>query len=273
MGGLVLYSVEDGIGTLVLHRPERLNAIDADMINEMLDVLRQASVDRSVRSLILTGAGRGFCAGGDLAVLGGGASGGTGSNPGSAPEASTSARAANLRALMEATELLYEMPKLTVAAVNGPCAGAGLSLACATDVRISARSAIFTTAFVRVGQTGDYGVSWLLPRIVGPAKARELLLLSERIDASEAARLGLVSSVVPDEELLASARSLARAVSEFSPLALAAMKANLHDAATSTLSESLSNEAVRMAENSQLHDTREAVAAFREGRSPVFEGR
>ena len=98
-------------------------------------------------------------------------------------------------------------------------------------------------------------------------------MLSERIDASEAARLGLVSSVVPDEELLPQLASLARAVSEFSPLALAAMKANLHDSATSTLSESLSNEAVRMAENSQLHDTREAVAAFREGRSPVFEGR
>jgi 2-(1,2-epoxy-1,2-dihydrophenyl)acetyl-CoA isomerase len=268
MASLVRYSVAVGIATLTLDRPERLNAIDGRMIGELLEHLDDAAADRSVRSLILTGAGRGFCAGGDLNAIAAGSAGGR-TDPG---ESSMAERVATTRAMERASELLYGIPKLTVAAVNGPCAGAGLSLACACDVRIAAQSAVFTTAFLRVGQTGDYGATWLLPRVVGPSRARELLLLSDRIDAESAAGIGLVGKVVADEELMGASRAIAATVSGFPPSAFAAMKANLNDSATSTLADALLHEAERMAVNAGSGDTREAITAFREGRTAVFGG-
>ena len=270
MPSSVLYSVDGGVGTLVLNRPERLNAFDGPMALEVLAALDEAAGDPAVRSLIFTGSGRGFCAGGDLGAL---EAGGRARAEGSERLPAPRAQAAAIRAMERTTELLHEMPKVTIAAVNGPCAGAGLSWACAADVRIASTSAVFTTAFLRAGQTGDYGATWLLPRLLGAARARELLLLSGRIDAAEAERIGLVSRVLADEDLMDGARSIAESVSAFAPLAVAAMKANLTDAEAGTLSETLDHEARRMVEGSATRDSREAVAAFREGRAPVFEGR
>jgi len=267
----VLYAVDGGVGTLTLNRPERLNAFDGAMALDVLAALDEAAADPAVRSVIFTGAGRGFCAGGDLGALAAGAEARAGSGSHRLPR--PAAQVAAIRAMERTTELLREMPKVTIAAVNGPCAGAGLSWACAADLRIAATSAVFTTAFLRAGQTGDYGASWLLPRLLGVARARELLLLSDRIDAREAERIGLVTRVLADEDLMEGARTLARSVGRFAPLAVAAMKANLGEGESGSLSEALDREARRMVEGSYTRDSREAVAAFREGRSPVFEGR
>jgi 2-(1,2-epoxy-1,2-dihydrophenyl)acetyl-CoA isomerase len=224
--------------------------------------------------LVLTGAGRGFCAGGDLNALARGDSppeAGT-VGAGSTDAKSLRARAASIRSMERTTELLHEMPKVTIAAINGPCAGAGISWACAADLRVAARSAIFTAAFLRAGQSGDYGATWLLPRIVGMAKARELLLLSGRIDAVEAARIGLVNEVVDDDALPARIDEITATVAGFAPNAVAALKANLTDGEQGTLSASLAAEARRMVETAQHGDAHEALAAYREGRPPRFTG-
>ena len=180
---------DGAVATVTLDRPERLNALDLDHTVALRDSLRVLASDRSVRVVVLTGAGRGFCAGGDVtAMTGEGRSG--------------DAAPLDLRSLMEVSELLHTMPAFTVAAVNGPCAGAGLSFASACDLRYAARSAVFVTAFLRVGSSGDHGSAWVLTRAVGPVKARELLFLGDRIDAEEALRIGLVSGVVADDALL-----------------------------------------------------------------------
>ncbi|HLH47095.1 MAG TPA: enoyl-CoA hydratase-related protein, partial [Acidimicrobiales bacterium] len=256
----VRYRVASGVGTVTLDRPGRLNAINASLVEELIAVLETAAGDGAVRCVVLTGAGRGFCAGGDLKEMA------AASGRGPATERGVEDRAADLRRLMRATELLYAMPKVTIAAVNGPCAGAGLSLACATDVRVAAESAVFTSAFLRAGQTGDFGLSWLLPRLVGAARAREVMLLSGRFDARRALEIGLVSEVVPDDALAARVAELAATVAGFPPLAVAGMKGNLDDAATRSLGELLDVEARRMAVNSATRDAREAVVAFAEGR-------
>ena len=179
---------DGAVATVTLDRPERLNALDLEHALALRDALRGLAADGSVRVVVLTGAGRGFCAGGDVtAMTGGGRSG--------------DAASLDLRSIMEVSELLHTMPAFTVAAVNGPCAGAGLSFACACDLRYAARSAVFVTAFLRVGSSGDHGSAWVLTQAVGPAKARELLFLGDRVDADEALRIGLVSAVVDDDAL------------------------------------------------------------------------
>jgi 2-(1,2-epoxy-1,2-dihydrophenyl)acetyl-CoA isomerase len=182
-------------------------------------------------------------------------------------------RVASMRSLVRVTELLSGMPKVTIAAVNGPCAGAGLSWACACDIRYAAASAIFTTAFVAVGQTGDYGCTWTLPRIIGRGPARELLLTAERFDARRAERIGLVSAVLPDEDLLAHAKAVAAEAAARSPLAVAGMKANLDDAENLTLAGLLQRESERFVANQDTFDAGEAARAFVEKRPPRFERR
>jgi 2-(1,2-epoxy-1,2-dihydrophenyl)acetyl-CoA isomerase len=253
-------SVEGGVALITLHRPEVLNALDTAMIEELILALRAAGDDAAVRALVLTGAGRGFCAGGDVRAIAG------------AGGHDRTELAGIVRRLGTASELLFSLPKPTIAAGNGPCAGAGLSLACAADLRVAARSALFTTAFARVGQSGDYGGIWHLTRLLGSARARELVLLSERVPAEVALDLGLVSAVLPDDELLPHALALARRFAAFAPLTVAALKANLNDAA-GDLGSYLDREATRFAQTTMTRDAREAAAAFVEKRTPRFEGR
>ena len=213
------------------------------------DALRELAGDATVRVVVLTGAGRGFCAGGDVAAMTGGGGGASG-------------EPVDLRAIMEVSELLVAMPAITVAAVNGPCAGAGLSFACACDLRYAARSAVFVSAFLRVGSSGDHGSAWVVTRAVGPAKARELLLLGDRVGADEAFRIGLVSAVVDDDALVAHVGEIAARLAGMPPTATRLMKANLDDAVTLPLGEYLDRETERFAECSGSDEAIAAAKAF-----------
>jgi 2-(1,2-epoxy-1,2-dihydrophenyl)acetyl-CoA isomerase len=165
------------------------------------------------------------------------------------------------------------MPKITIAAINGACAGAGFSWACACDLRIAAEGAKFSTAFMNAGLTGDFGGTWTLPRLVGPAKARELYLLSEVFDSSEALRIGLVSHVTPKEELMSSVMAVSEKLARRAPTALQGIKANLNDSLRLSFSEALDREAERHQRAAQTKDAIEAARAFIEKREPKFIGR
>jgi 2-(1,2-epoxy-1,2-dihydrophenyl)acetyl-CoA isomerase len=198
--------------------------------------------------VVLTGAGRGFCAGGDVTSMTG--SSGSGGEP------------VDLRTIMEISEVLHGMAAISVAAVNGPCAGAGLSFACACDLRYAARSAVFVSAFLRVGSSGDHGSAWVLTRAVGPAKARELMLLGERVDAGEARRIGLVSEVLDDDALAAHVDRIAARLATMPPTAASLMKQNLDDAVTLPLAEYLDAETERFAQCSGSEESIAAAKAF-----------
>ena len=215
------------------------------------DALRVVAADASVRTVVLTGAGRGFCAGGDVTAMAGDSETGDGR-----------AGSIDLRSIMEVSELLHAMPAVTVAAVNGPCAGAGLSFACACDLRYAARSAVFVSAFLRVGSSGDHGSAWVLTRAVGAAKARELLLLGDRVDANEALRIGLVSAVLDDDALREHVDDVAARLAEMPPTAARLMKQNLNDAMTLPLDEYLDAETTRFAECSGSVESVVAAKAF-----------
>ncbi len=234
--------------TVTLNRPERLNALDLEHVLALRDELRALAKDDGVRAVVLTGAGRGFCAGGDVTSMTG--------------EGGGQGEPVDLRAIMEVAELLHGMPPVTIAAVNGPCAGAGLSFACACDLRYAARSAVFVSAFLRVGSSGDHGSAWVLSRAVGPAKARELLFLGERIDAEEAHRVGLVSAVVDDDALRDHVDAIAAKLAGMPPNAARLMKQNLDDALTLPLGEYLDVEVERFAECSGSPEAVAAAKAF-----------
>jgi 2-(1,2-epoxy-1,2-dihydrophenyl)acetyl-CoA isomerase len=257
----VLYAVEDAIATITLNRPERLNAMTAELLDGALEALERAAGDESIRAVIFTGAGRGFCAGADLTarnILGTG---------------SFESRLRVLRTYVRSSQLLREMPKVTIAAVNGAAAGAGAAWAFAADLRYAAASARFVTAYVNVGLSGDFGGTWTLPRIVGSAKAREMYLLNEPVSASEAERIGLVSKTLPDEELMPYVRSVAAKLAASAPIALRYIKQNLNDADTISLAEALDREGERHLRAGGTEDAREAGAAFLQKRPPVFKGR
>ena len=242
---------DDGaIVTVTLNRPEKLNALDLEHIVVLRDELRVFADDASVRAVVLTGAGRGFCAGGDVTSMTGEGGDGRSTEP------------LDLRAIMEVSELLHGMSAFTVAAVNGPCAGAGLSFACACDLRYAARSAVFVSAFLRVGSSGDHGSAWVLTRAVGPAKARELLFLGERVDADEAHRIGLVSDVLDDDALRDHVEAITALLAEMPPNAARSMKQNLDDAITLPLGAYLDAETARFAECSGSPEAVAAAKAF-----------
>lgn len=223
---------------VTLNRPERLNAIDGSMVNAALDVFARLSADETVRAVVVTGAGRGFCAGGDLRAIDADAE-----DRNSASEVHA---VADARRPMAIVELLRAMPKPVIAAVNGACAGAGIAWACACDIRLAARSAFFTTAYLDAGLAGDYGITWTLPRIVGVGRATELLLAGIGLTADDAARIGLVSRVLDDDELLPSAIELARRFENRSASAIGDLKANLLVAQTLTFAQAIDAETERL---------------------------
>ena len=258
MSDAVLYEVDEGVATITLNRPERLNAMDVEMMAGFVSSIEQTADDDAVRAVIYTGAGRGFCAGADLkakGVLG---------------EGGTHSRIGMLNQYQRSVQLLREMPKVTIAAVNGPAAGAGMSWACAADLRYAALSAKFLTAFVNVGLSGDFGMSWTLPRIIGPSRARELYFLNEAIGGEQAAEIGLVSRALPDEELMPYVREIAARVSHSAPAAIAGMKRNLNEGDEIDFTEALKREADRHVRSGAHPDAAEARAAFLEKRAPNF---
>ncbi|NNL86174.1 MAG: enoyl-CoA hydratase [Myxococcales bacterium] len=260
----VLYEAKDGIATLTLNRPDRLNAMGGEMLPEALDAIERTAADDDVKVLVLTGAGRGFCAGGDLSEGAGGGFGG---------DRPIDTQVRELRTWMRTSQLLHEMPKVTIAAVNGACAGAGFSWACACDLRFAAEGAKFSTAFLNAGLTGDFGGTWTLPRLVGPAKARELYLLSAPFPAAEAHRIGLVSEVLPKEGLMTRVNEIAAQLAGRAPIALRGIKQNLNDSLRLSFSEALDREAERHQRACQTEDATEAARAFIEKRAPHFIGR
>jgi 2-(1,2-epoxy-1,2-dihydrophenyl)acetyl-CoA isomerase len=256
----VLYEADNGIATITLNRPESLNSMNAALLAGAVDALETAALDSSIRVVVFTGAGRGFCAGGDLKATD---TLGTGN---------MESRIGVLQNLQRSAKLLREMPKITISAINGPCAGGGFSWAAASDLRYAAASAKFTTAYLTAGLSGDFGGTWTLPRIVGSARARELYLLSDKFTADEAERYGFISKVLADEELMPYVRSIAERLLAAPPIALQRIKQNLNDAEDVSFSEALDREADRHVRTGSSADTAEARRAFAEKRPPRFTG-
>jgi 2-(1,2-epoxy-1,2-dihydrophenyl)acetyl-CoA isomerase len=259
----LIETIEDGIATLTFNRPERLNALSTPIMEGLLDGLPRLAGDPAVKVVVLTGAGRAFCAGGDVKSMAEGRG-----EPRSATEAT-----ARLRSRMEVSRILHELPKPTIAMINGSAAGAGLALALACDLRIAGASARLVTAFVRVGFSGDFGGSYFLTRLVGTARARELYFTGRAIKADEALSLGLVNHVVADEDLANVTMELARSLARGPSIALGLMKRNLNCAESGGLAELLDMEAVHQVQTGRTEDHREAAKAFVEKRAPVFTGR
>jgi 2-(1,2-epoxy-1,2-dihydrophenyl)acetyl-CoA isomerase len=261
----------DGVLYLTLNRPDKLNALSDSIINGLLDELSRAASDREVGAIVLTGAGRGFCAGGDINRMrdrneGGGHAGG---NHGLGIES----RIAGTRRGEEVSLLLHEIPKVTIAAVNGAAAGAGLGLCLACDIRIASDEARFGTAFARVGYSGDFGGSYFLTQLVGPAKAREFYFSAEIINADEALEFGMVNRVVPAASLAEEVDAYAKRIAAGPRVAYGYMKGNLNAALNTDLRTLLDREAVGQALTSLTEDHKEAVKAFLEKREPKFHGR
>jgi 2-(1,2-epoxy-1,2-dihydrophenyl)acetyl-CoA isomerase len=254
----ILYAVDGAIATVTINRPERRNAMLSSMLPVMCDVLRGAANDPAVRVLILRGAGNDFCPGADLGVT---ASGDRSIQKPLTPED------------FLVPVLLHEMPAVTIAAVQGGCAGAGLGWALGCDLRFASPSARFNTAFLDVGVAGDMGGPWSLPRIVGPAKARELYFMPGKFDADNALQIGLVSRVFPDASLHEEVRGIATRLAEAAPIALRTMKANFLDAERSSFRDFIAIESKRHTDIFKTEDTREAFRAKVEKRKPKFVGR
>ena len=260
----LLTTISDGVAQLTLNRPDAMNTMTPAFLDNVLEQLELIAEDDAVRVLILTGAGRAFCAGGDLKRGPGGAV------AGDPPLASQTRR---LRTFMRTSQLLREMPKITISAINGACAGAGFSWACATDLRFASNKARFATAFRNAALSGDFGGTWLLPRIVGAGRARDLYLRSKPITADEALDMGLVSGTYDPEALLPAVYEVARDLAEAAPLALPLIKQNLNDADEICFSEALDREARRHSAMVATQDGTEAAKAFTEKRTPNWSGK
>jgi len=260
----LLATVQDGVAVLTLNRPERRNALTEVMLTALAATLRAVEADGDVACVVLTGAGGAFCAGGDVKAM---AEGDGRARP--FDEHVQRQRVSH----RETSGRLHRMPKPTIAAIPGAAAGAGLALALACDLRYASEDAVFTTAFARVGFAGDYGGTWFLTRLVGPAKARELYFFAERFGAPEALELGIVNGVVPAAELEADVLGRARRLADGPRIAYAYMKENLNRALTAPLEEALDLEASHHLHTGTTEDHREAARAFVEKREPRFAGR
>lgn len=258
----LLVSRRDGVATLTMNRPESRNALTPEMGAQIDSSLRELAADPSVRAVVLTGAGGAFCAGGDVKSMA--------ARYGA--DRTFEQRAQSLRDRAEAARLLYEMPKPTIAVLPGPAAGAGLALAMACDFRIAVDSAKLTVAFTKVGLAGDYGASWLIERIVGPAKARELFMLCPVLNAAEALRLGLVTQVHAPDRFAAEAEAFVAALAAGPTVSFGYVKQNLNLAAVTDLRASIEVEANNQARCMYTADHAEATQAFAQKRAPRFVG-
>jgi 2-(1,2-epoxy-1,2-dihydrophenyl)acetyl-CoA isomerase len=260
-------ALEDGVLTITLNRPQARNAMSRAMNEALQQQLAQAELDTAVKCIVLTGAGNAFCAGGDVKGM---AAAGDGTVGALTIDQAIHRQRVNQRAT---AGKLFKMPKPTIAALPGAAAGAGLSLALACDLRVMASSAILTTAFARVGFSGDYGGTYFLTQLVGAAKARELYLLSDRVSADEALRLGIVNWVVEPDALAAKTREIARRLANGPTVAYRYMKENLNRAMAGDVDDCLDLEATHHIHCGQTEDHREAARAFVDKREPVFKGR
>ncbi len=260
----LIETFEDGVATLTMNRPEARNALTGELLAALSAAAPRLALDPNVRAVVITGAGGAFCAGGDV-------KGFVAAPTGEAP--TFDQRVNSLRNGMDFSRWLHEMPKPTLAVIPGAAAGAGLSIALACDFRIASEDAKMTTAFSKIGASGDYGGSYFLSKLVGSAKARELYFTADVITGAEAARLGIVNRAVPAADLAREAAALARRLADLPTAAIGYMKKNLAIAEHGSLSEVMDAEAIHMVRTMATEDHKAAALAFVEKRPPVFRGR
>ncbi len=263
----LLAEVTGGVGVITLNRPEARNAMSGGMNAALQTMLAAWELDSEVKCIVITGAGKGFCAGGDVKGMASSGDGTVGQNT-----IDGAIHAQRVNQGLTAGKL-FKMPKPTIAALPGAAAGAGLSYALACDMRIMASTAIMTTAFAKVGFSGDYGGSYFLTQLVGTAKARELYYLSDRIDANEALRLGLTNWVVEPESLMEKTMEIAGRIAAGPTVAYRYMKENLNRALAGEVDDCMDLEATHHVHCGQTTDHKEAAKAFVEKRQPTFIGR
>ena len=263
----LLAHLDHGILTLTMNRPEARNAMSRAMNTALQQQLATAELDPEVRCIVLTGAGKGFCAGGDVKSM---AASGDGTVGAQTIDQAIARQRVNQRAT---AGKLFKMPKPTLAVLAGPAAGAGLSLALACDLRIMSSTAIMTTAFAKVGFSGDYGGTYFMTQLIGAAKARELYFLSDRIDATEAMRLGLTNWVVTPDDLSNKTHEIAQRLARGPTVAYRYMKENLNRAMGGDIDDCMDLEATHHVHCGQTEDHRNATKAFVEKREPTFNGK
>jgi 2-(1,2-epoxy-1,2-dihydrophenyl)acetyl-CoA isomerase len=260
----LIKTVEDGVMKIVLNRPDAMNALSRDMMQALSDSLEEAAGSRAIGCVVVRGAGeRAFCAGGDVKSMAAGRD----------HDKTYEDKVHDIRERMKVSELLHEMGKPTIAMVNGVAAGAGLSLALAADMRFVGKSARMTTAFAKVGFSGDFGSHYFLHKLVGTAKARELYFTAEILNADQIEKLGLANRVVDDANLDAETMTFAKKLAAGPRVAWWHVKKNMKVAEEGTLSEALDSEAARMIRTGETEDHKEAARAFVEKRAPVFKGK
>jgi 2-(1,2-epoxy-1,2-dihydrophenyl)acetyl-CoA isomerase len=259
----LLYETRDAVATLTLNRPERLNALGDSLREDLQDAVTRAAEDPGVRAIVITGAGKGFCAGGDVKAMN------ERKEQGAARPLLERVAPGRDRTVLA----LREAPKPVIAAVNGAAAGAGMNLALACDIRLASTAARFSQAFVKRGLHPDWGGTYFLPRVVGVARAAELIWTGEVIDAQEALRLGIVSAVHPPEELLPATYALARKIAAGPPLAIRLAKRAIYHNLECDLRQALEFETFAQNVCYETEDAREGIRAFVEKRAPQFQGR
>lgn len=257
-GPAITLDVSDGVAWLTFDRPEKRNSIDTEFARTLCELADQCADDPSIRCVVLTGSGRFFSVGGDIDAF---------ANAGDNAEFAVGELA---RRFHDGVHRLATMDKPLVTAINGPAAGAGLSLAILGDIAIAAASAHFTSAYSSVGLTPDGGATWWLPKLIGMRRAQEMVLTNRRIDAEEAAAIGLVTRTVPDEELLPAARQIATALAAGPVRALARCRALLRESGTADLASQLDREASSIASSAGAAEGREGITAFLAKRPPLF---
>jgi 2-(1,2-epoxy-1,2-dihydrophenyl)acetyl-CoA isomerase len=261
MNDMVLQKLEGGLLTITMNRPERKNALNPEMVAGLVEAARRAADDPDVRAVLFKGAGGSFCVGGDVKSMA----------AGRAP-LPFEVKMANLRRGMEVSRILHQMPKPVVAQLDGAAAGAGLSMALSCDLRIASETCKITTAFAKVGFSGDYGGTYFLTQLLGSARARELYLMSPVLTAREAHAIGMVTKVVPDAEIDAAAHELALSLAQGPSIALGYIKRNINNAEHLPLEDCFDGEAIHHTRCSDTEDHKEAAKAFVEKRKPAFKG-
>jgi len=259
----ILTEVDDKVAKLTLNRPDKLNALSRELISEATLQLKEWSRDPEVGAILITGSGRAFCAGGDVSQM----------SRDTAPAQSLEEQIDGLRQAQELSWLLYNIPKVTIAAVNGHAMGAGLGICLSCDLRFASAQAKFGTAYAKVGFGGDFGTTWQLARLVGPARAKELFFLSEIIDAVEAHRLGLINRAYAAEDLPINAAEIAHRIAHGPLTSYRYMKANVNLAMSTDFRTLLDREAETHLRCGMTGDHQEGVRAFMEKRQPSFKGR
>jgi enoyl-CoA hydratase/carnithine racemase len=265
----LLCETRERVATITLNRPAARNAMTPELTTALRKAIAWAGSDADIGAIVITGAGSAFCSGADVKAMG--------SRPApdaNEPKPTAESQFQEMRARHhEIAGALRKLRKPTLAVLPGPAAGAGMAIALACDLRIAAESAFLSTAYARIGLSGDYGMAWLLTRVVGPARARELMLTAERVAAEKAERIGLVNQVVADDELESAAFALARQLAHGPQVAFAYMKDNLDEALDIDHATAIDREADRLLKSRSTQDHREAVRAFAEKRDPEFSGR